>query len=84
MNPWKAWDWDATTASWVVWIAAFIVLESYTIAQGKGEELTAHLRPVFLEAPLTWWLTFGAWAWLGLHFLAPRIERALRDFVATF
>lgn len=84
MNPWKAWDWDVTTMGWVLWIIAFVVLESYTIVQGKGEELTNHLRPVFLEQTLTWWIALGAWIWLGLHFLAPRVERALREFVSSF
>lgn len=84
MNAWRAWSWDWTTASWLLWIAAFIVLETYTLVQGKGEELTAHLRPVFLEQPLTWWLAFGTWLWLGFHFLLPAAEKALQRLVSTY
>lgn len=71
---WRAWVWDWETATWVAWLAVFVVLESYTLWRGQGQELTAHVRPLFLEHPLTWWLAFGAWVWLGLHFLAPRLE----------
>lgn len=78
---WSAWDWNGWTWAWVLWIAAFVVLETATLVQGRGQELTAHLRPVFLEHPLTWWLAFGAWLWLGLHFLAPAAERWLLTVV---
>lgn len=80
-GPWDAWDWDAWTWAWVAWIAAFIALETVTLLQGRGQELTAHLRPVFLEHPLTWWIGFGFWLWLGLHFLAPAAEARLLDLV---
>lgn len=84
MNAWRAWDWDWTTASWTLWLLAFAVLESVTVVQGKGEELTNHLRPLFLEHPLTWWLALGTWFWIGFHFLWPAAERTLRDMVSTY
>lgn len=76
-QPWTAWDLDWLTILWVLWIAQFVVLEFVALRWHPGQELTAHLRPLFLEHPLTWWLTFGAWVWLGLHFLAPKLEQAL-------
>lgn len=33
--------------------------------------LTAHLRPLFVNNPLTWFLALGLWLWLGAHFLLP-------------
>lgn len=84
MSPWRAWGWDWTTAAWLAWIAVFVVLESYTLVQGRGEELTAHLRPVFLEHPLTWFVTAGVWLWLGVHFLWPAGEKLLQRIVSTY
>lgn len=82
MGAWRAWALDWQTWAWTAWLVAFVVLESWTLVQGRGQELTAHLRPVFLEHPLTWWLAAGAWVWLGLHFLAPRWEYRLLDMFA--
>lgn len=84
MTRWAAWELDWLTWSWIGWIAAFAVLESVALVQGKGQELTAHLRPVFLEHPLTWWLAFGTWLWLGFHFLWPAAEKALQRMVSTY
>lgn len=81
MNVWSAWRLDFFTWAWIVWIAAFVVLETWTLLQGRGQELTAHLRPLFLEHPLTWWLAFGLWVWLGFHFLAPAWESRLLDML---
>ena len=78
---WDAWRLMPLTWAWIAWIVAFIVLETYALMEGRGQELTAHLRPVFLEHPLTWWLAAGAWVWLGLHFLAPAWERTLLDIM---
>lgn len=75
MSVWRAWDWDWTTAAWVAWMAAFVVLETVTLAQGKGEELTAHLRPVFNQHLLVYLLAWAATVWLQVHFLLPALER---------
>lgn len=77
MNPWTAWTPDWLTWSWVAWIVAFAVLETVAILHGSQNTLTRHLRPLFNEHPLTWWLTFGLWLWLGVHFLAPDLEYRL-------
>ena len=84
MSRWAAWDLDWLTWSWLVWIVAFAVLESVAIVRYPGEELTAHLRPVFLEHPLTWWLAVGTWLWLGFHFLWPAAERAISWSVSNY
>lgn len=81
---WAAWRPDWETWAWTVWLAVFVVLESYTLLAGERQELTAHVRPVFLSHPLTWWLAFGAWVWLGLHFLAPRLEYMLLRWLRVF
>lgn len=78
---WAAWERDLWTWAWIVWIAAFVVLETWTLWRHPGQELTAHLRPLMLSHPLTWWLALGLWLWLGVHFLAPAWERRLLDIV---
>jgi hypothetical protein len=62
---------------WLVWIVYFFVLETVTLLAGTNQELTEHLRPVFLSAPLTWFIGVGVWLWLGVHFFAPSIESML-------
>ena len=76
---WSAWRLDHLTVGWIVWIVFFVVWETYALVRHPGEELTAHLRPLFLEHPLTWFLALGLWLWLGVHFLAPVLERWLVD-----
>lgn len=75
----ETWDWDLPTILWAVWIAFFFVVETVTLLNGSNEELTEHLRPVFLAAPITWFLTLGLWLWMGFHFLAPAFEAGLID-----
>ncbi len=79
MNRWSAWNLDVYTWSWLVWLGAFIVLETLAIIEDRHNTLTEHLRPVLTEHPLAWFLTLGLWLWLGVHFLAPRMEWALLD-----
>lgn len=83
MGLWKSWDWDYTTVGWIIFIIYFVAWEAYTGIRYEGEMLTDHLRPIFHAAPITWWLTFGLWLWLGVHFLAPSWERGLLDIVWT-
>ena len=78
---WDVWRLDGPTWGWIAWIAAFLVLETWTILHRPGQELTAHLRPLFLSHPLTWWLALGLWLWVGVHLLAPRWENALLGIV---
>ena len=78
---WAAWQLDHITWGWIAWIAFFVVWETYALVWHPGEELTAHLRPLFGEQPLTWWLALGAWLWLGMHFLAWRWEAKLLEFM---
>jgi hypothetical protein len=83
MGVWSAWHFDHLTWGWIVWIAFFAVWETYSLVLHPGQELTAHLRPLFLEHPLTWWLALGTWLWLGFHFLAPAAETGLLDLVRS-
>ena len=78
---WSVWQLDRFTVGWIVWLLFFIVWESWALANGYRGTLTAHLRPVFLSWPLSWWLAFGAWLWIGVHLLAPAAERALLDLM---
>jgi len=79
MGPWGAWHW--LTVAWLVWIAAFVALETYALIVHPGYELTAHIRPVFVAHPLLWWLAAGLWVWLGWHFLAWRWELAVVEWL---
>lgn len=67
---WRAWQLDAATWAWLVWIVWFVVLETYALAtDARHDALTAHLRPLFIEHPLLWFVGIGVWAWLGWHLL---------------
>lgn len=78
---WRAWQIDTFTAAWIVWIAAFIIVETWAVRTGYWGTLTSHLRPLFLSAPVTWWVAFGLWLWFGIHMLAPNLEAWLLDAV---
>lgn len=83
MNTWAAWELDTPTLLWVAWIVGFVALESWAIATRQPEHtLTWHLRPLFLNHPLTWFLLAGFIAWLAVHFLAPALEQRLIEAVA--
>ncbi len=69
---WSAWDFDWLTIWIVLWIVQFALIEWF--GAGKGEMVTDHLRPIFHAAPLTWWIAFGVWMWLGPHMLWPSAE----------
>ena len=76
---WTVWQLDRFTVGWAAWLLFFAVWESWALATGYSGTLTAHLRPVFLAWPVTWWIAFGVWLWIGVHLLAPGVERALLD-----
>lgn len=78
---WEVWELNHVTIGWIVLIVAFFVWEGYSIVVHPGSELTWHLRPVFASYPLTWWLGFALWAWLGIHFLAWRWEQRMLEFL---
>lgn len=78
---WGAWQLDPITWGWIGWLAFAAGLETVALRWYPGQELTAHLRPVFLAYPVTWWLAFGAWLWIGVHLLAPAVERGLLNLV---
>ncbi len=70
VSAWAAWRLDPATWAWIVWIAWFAAWETWAIiSPGPMDTATAHLRPLFAEHPLTWFLAFGLWLWLGFHFL---------------
>jgi len=80
---WNSWGWDHTTAGWWGFILYFIIWEAYTGFYHRGEMLTYHLRPLFLTAPVTWWMGVGLWLWVGVHLLAPAWESPLLDLMRT-
>ena len=76
---WSTWGLDWATWGWIFWILFFVVWETLTLMVGTNQELTEHLRPVFLFAPVTWFMAVGAWLWLGIHLLWPAAEAALQQ-----
>lgn len=74
MSSWLAWRLDPITWAWIFWIAWFLVFETWAIlTPAPLDTLTAHLRPVFANHPLAWFLTFGLWLWVGFHFLVEGV-----------
>lgn len=75
---WTAWDLDVWTWGWIAWLVFFPVWETlsgkYANLEGDFEMLTNHLRPIFLNVPVVWWISLGLWLWLGVHLLAPTVE----------
>jgi hypothetical protein len=71
---WSTWKLDWGTIGWIFWIVFFVVWETLTLLAKDNQELTEHLRPVFLFAPVTWFMALGAWLWLGIHLLWPALE----------
>jgi hypothetical protein len=47
----------------------FFAWETYSLSMHPGQELTAHLRPMFQSNDLSWFIAAGLWVWLGWHFL---------------
>lgn len=80
---WNTWDIDHETVGWIIFIIYFAVWEAYTASRPGQEMLTDHLRPVFHAAPVTWFIVFGLWLWLGIHFLSPALEQWLSQVVKT-
>lgn len=66
---WDSWKLDAFTWGWIIWIAYFAIWETYTLVWHRGEELTAHLRPVFQTYDIVYFLVVGLYLWIGFHFL---------------
>lgn len=66
---WEPWKLDLTTWLWIGWLVYFAVLETVTLMQGKDQELTTHLRPVFQSMDLAYLAAVALWLWLGKHFL---------------
>lgn len=81
---WSVWQLDVWTKGWLAWILFFIVWETLSLRAGTGQELTQHLRPIFLSVPVVWWLAFGLWLWVGVHFLAPAIESSILRIARGF
>ena len=74
-NRWEAWtSLGPYTWGWIVWVVWFFVLEAWAImGTGYLGTLTAHLRPVFAEHPLAFFLALGAYLWLGFHFFVEGV-----------
>ncbi len=78
---WSSWDLDWQTWGWILWIGFFLVWETVTGFTSK-EQLTHHLRPLILSAPVVWFLVFGLWMWIGIHMLMPTFEAWLLDYAS--
>ncbi len=75
---WASWDLDWQTGGWIVFLLYFPVWEAIT-GFSVQEQLTHHLRPLFLSIPVLWFVGFGLWLWLGIHMFAPTVEEWLMD-----
>ncbi len=71
---WAPWGLDVWTWGWIVFIVFFFVWEVLSGLYGGAQQLTHHLRPVFLSVPFVWFVALGVWLWLGIHLLAPTLE----------
>lgn len=78
---WDAWRLDLFTWLWVAWFGFFVVVETLALMSGNQQELTAHLRPLFINHSLLWFVALGIWGWLGVHLLAPAVESWLISLV---
>lgn len=78
---WSAWRLDGFTWAWIVWIVAFIVIETAAVRAGYRGTLTAHLRPLFLWQPWFWWAGLGLFVAIGVHIFTPSLERWILDAV---
>jgi hypothetical protein len=57
------------TVAWIVWILAFIVIESKAIARkAEGDTLSEHVWAI-LKYPPAWWVGAGFMVWLTGHFI---------------
>ena len=84
VSSWSAWGLDAPTWAWVAWWVWFFCWEAWAIMSGQpSHTLTFHLRPLFIEHPVTWFLAFGLWMWLGVHMLTPSLEQWLIEVVRS-
>ncbi len=83
MSMWRAWVLDAPTLAFLGWVAWFVAWETWALRQPDAyiDTWTAHMRPVFLFAPPTWWLGLGLYVWFGVHIFAPSLERLLSRVV---
>jgi hypothetical protein len=71
---WSSWKLDVFTWAWIIWVLWFAAWETVALMQRGNQELTEHLRPLFLSQPLTLFLAFGLWLWIGVHLLVPSLE----------
>lgn len=78
---WQAWKLDGWTWAWIFWMVWFVGVETAALITGSKNELTEHLRPIFLSQPVVWFIAVGLWVWLGVHLLAPPLEAWLARMV---
>lgn len=78
---WNAWKLDLDTWGWIAFILFFAIWETFTGIRGNRNQLTHHFREMIDVAPITWWLGFGVWLWMGPHFLFPALERWIHSLV---
>jgi len=83
-HDWSTWMSGGWRWFWVAWFAAFVIAETITLWRYPGQELTAHIRPLFNSHPLTWYLLLGLWLWMGIHFLAPAQEGKFLEWLTRY
>ncbi len=66
---WEAWKLDAITWTWIAWMLFGLLFEIFVLVFFRGQELTAHLRPVFQTSDLAYFTALGFWLGIGYHFL---------------
>lgn len=79
---WRAWAPDPATFAVWAWILWFVAWESTAIINDTYlDTWTAHIRPVFNDHPLTWWVGVGSYLWFGVHIFAPAFEQWLKEAI---
>lgn len=58
------------TVAWVVWIAAFVVIETLALLnRDEGADTLSEHVWIAVSSPPVWWLTAAFMVWLTIHFL---------------
>lgn len=79
---WRAWAIDAHTIAWIGMLTWFAVWEGIALSHHEYlDTFTAHLRPIFISWPITWWMAIGLYVWMGVHLLVPSLETWLAELV---
>lgn len=79
---WEAWKLDGPTWAFIIWWLWFFGWESVALFSDYYHGTwTAHFRPIFTEASLSWFVGQGILFWFWIHIFYPRVEVWLLEAV---